>query len=557
MVKFQKNLLIFFLFLVLGACASSLKKQMKEYRKAFALGDFKKAEELLDKSELKKDKKSQLLWHLEKGTVALNLSDTNRAIDHFQESLTLIDRLYTTKLTSKAATLLINDASDDFYGASYERSYAHYFLAKSYYQRFKTTGNKLDLQGARATILAWDSYFADLQRGASYDTVYQTDLMLKIFGAQVHEVSGVRSDKQISLQLYKDGLKILKSLGGVYSVFNTKNVEYTKSYVEALKNEKSAPEKLYEETAAHHDLRDFLHYKILGLTKEIRNSEYAAVAKSLKPTSEIIKKLADGKSNVVLILEEGLIPPKVGNPFNFGLRGAMEGSGDSKTNHFIASIGVGVITAFAMNELDMIPTKKTSPGSFLFAHEVTRIGVQEAAVEFELPMIENVPLVQRLEVFVLDEKGVVIKRGPVPVISENGDLARVILEEDVVARYVKTGTRVALRHLSAVVAAIGVYRQLKRGGANGDFLAKTAAVATYVGGSKGLSSLEKADTRHWITLPQALRMMEFNLPPGKYKIALGTYSGTKAPETPAKLLADIIVKDSGKSLHTLQFSLNP
>lgn len=523
---------------------------MREYRTSYALQDYEKAAKLLDKSELKEDKKSTLLWHLEKGTLALAQKNENDAIANFQAALELIDRLYTKRLSAKAASLFINDASDVFYGANYERSYAHYFLAKSLYFRYLKTGNKLDLQGARGTILAWDTYFTDLQRSLPSKTLYQTDLMLKVFGGEVHEVSEIRNDKQIALQLYKDALQILNSQGGIFSLFNAKSTDYIKSFE---KEGKAPPAKLYEATPAREDLKDFLHYKILALTKDIRGTDFESQAKSLDPKADIKKRASLGSGNVVLILEEGLIPQKTGKPFNFGIKGAMNSVGDTGAKRFIATVGVEVLTAFAMNKLGMIPERTASPGSFIFAHDVTRLAVQEAAVEFELPMIENVPLVQRLEVFILNDKGVVVQRGPLPVVSENGDLARVILEEDVVSRYAKTGTRVAIKHIIAIIAALQVYNTLNRGN-GGEFLAKTAAMAAYVGASKGIAAMEKADTRHWTTLPQALRIYEAKLPAGAYKVAIGTYSANKAPDAPAKILGDILVKDSGKSIFTLAFN---
>lgn len=541
--------------ILLGACASKMRDQMKEYRDLFAQGDYTKANESLEKSVLKNDQKALLLWNLEKGTLSFKMDDFDSSINHFQEASRLIDELFTKRLSAKAASLLVNDASDVFYGASYERSYTYYFLSKSYYARYLKTRTKLDLQGARAAILAWDTYFTDLQRSSTVKTLYQTDLMLKVFGGEVHEVSEIRNDKQIALQLYKDAAKILEQQGGLFSVFNKKASDYTKAWAESVKAGKAPEAKLYEKTHAHDDLQNFIHYKILALTKEIRGGDYQNQVKALKPSKEVLAKLAGEKANVVLILEEGLIPPKIGKPFNFGLRAAIESSKSSSTRRLIADVGVGFVTAFAMNKLDLVPTQKTNPGTFLFGEAVTRVAVTEAAVEFELPMIENVPLVQRMELFVLDNKGVVVHRGPLPIITENGDIARVVLEEDVVARYVKTGTRVALKHLAAIVAAIGVYKKLSSGRTNGDFLAKTAAVATYLGAAKGLASLERADTRHWTTLPQALRLTELHLKPGKYKIALGLYSDTKAPDAPSKLLSDFEVKDSGKSIHTASFSL--
>lgn len=549
MVTSIKYYVIALLF-ILGACASKMKDQMKDYREKYALGDLVAAQKILAESELKKDKKSVLLWHLENGTMAMGLDNLDGAIAHFQRSIELIDELYTKKLSSKAASLLINDSSDEFYGASYERSYAHYFLSKAYYLRYLKSHNKLDLQGARGTILAWDTYFTDLQR-AGTNTLYTNDLMLKIFGGEVHEISEIRNDKQISLQLYKDALNILEGQVGLFSLFNKKSAEYIKSY-EAEKKRPS--EKLYEKTLAYEDLKDFLHYKILALTKEIRGGDFETQVKLLKPSEEVKKKAQGPKSNVILVMEEGLIPPKVGKPFNFGIRGALNSVKDPAAKNFIATVGTEAITLFAMNKLGMMPTQTANAGSFLFAHDVTRLAVQEAAIEFELPMIENVPLVQRLELFILNDKGVVVKQQPIPVINENGDLARVVLEEDVVSRYVKTGTRVAVRHIAAIVAAMGVYQKLKTMSDGNEFIAKSAAMATYVGATKGLSLLERADTRHWTTLPQAIRLSEVHLGPGQYSVGVAVYSGTQVPKTPTKLLGNIAVKESGKSLHTLRFT---
>lgn len=524
---------------------------MKEYREAFASGQYEVAQKVLDESVLKDDKKSVLLWHLEKGTLAFRRDQLDESISHFQQSLALIDALYTKRLSAKAASLLINDASDVFYGASYERSYAHYFLAQVLYTRFQRTGNKLDLQGARGTILAWDTYFTELQRSSTYKTLYHTDLMLKVFGGEVHEVSDIKGDKQIALQLYKDALAILDKEGGIYSLFNSQSTEYIKDAEARLKEGKAPTDKLYVKTPAYDDLKNFIHYKILSVTKEIRGYDYGSTVKTLRPSAEVLKKIEEGQPNLVLVIEEGLIPPKVGKHFNIGLKGAADQVNDPGAKRFIMSVGSAVLAQFAMNQLGMVPKNSASPGSFLFGYEATKLAAQEAAIEFELPMIESVPPVQRLELFILNDKGVVVKRGPLPVVSENGDIARVVLEEDVVARYVRTGTRVAVKHILAIIAAYGVYQKLRSN--SEDFLAKTAAMATYIGASKGIAAMEKADTRHWTTLPHAIRMTEWKLPPGSYKAALGVYSGTKAPDAPGKILGDFVVNKSGKTLQTFPF----
>jgi hypothetical protein len=376
-------------------------KQMDSYRTSYQAGDFEKARALLEKSQLKKEKNSHLLWSLEKGTTALALNDLDTAISSFNSALDQIDKLYTKRISTKAATFLINDASDVFYGANYERSYAHYFLSKSYYTRYLKSGARLDLQSARATILAWDTYFTEVQR-AGKKSLYHTDLMMKVFGAEIHEVSDIRSDKQISLQLYKDALLILDRQGGLFSLFNKKNVDYIKAFEEAMEKQKAPKASTYEKTAAYEDLKKFLQYKVLALTKEIRTSDFNKEAKAMGASPEIVKKAHGEKANVVLVLEEGLIPPKKGKPFNFGLKGAVDAVDNPNAKAAIAAFGTVFLTQFAMDKLNMWPTQTANPGSFIFAYETTKLAVQEAAIEFELPMIENVPLVQRLELFVLD-----------------------------------------------------------------------------------------------------------------------------------------------------------
>ena len=544
MVKTSTHLLLLFSLLLLGACASSMKDQMKAYREAYAANNLEKAAELLKESDLKKDEKSKLLWLLENGTLSLSLGDESKAISYFQNAVEMIDQLYTKKISAKLASFLVNDASDVFYGASYERSYAHYFLARSYYARYQKSKDKLDLQGARGTILAWDSYFSELSRSAAPKTVYRTDFMLKVFGAQIHEVSEIRNDKQIALQLYKDALDILETMGGAFAVYNSKSSDYLKEVEEALTEGKKISSKAYTSTSAREDFQQFLTYKILALTKEIRNSEFKQMVKKLNPSENILAKVNGPKGNVVIVLEEGLIPPKVGKPFNFGIKGAMDSVEGDSAKKFIASVGVEVLTVFAMNNLGMTPRNFSSAGSFVFAHDVTRLAVQEAAISFELPMIEESPKPSDYDLLVLDEKGSLVKQEPLAVISENGEIAKVVLEEDVVSRYVKTGTRVAGRHILAIIAAMGVYQKLK---SSDDFIAKAAAMATYVGASKGIGALEKADTRHWTTLPKTLRMSELALSPGSYQLALMKRGGNPQ-DSSRKVLGNIVVADSGKTI---------
>ena len=163
MVK-NKYFLTSFALLILVACASGLKEQMLDYRKSLESNDFPKAQSILEKSDLKKDPKSALLWHWENGSINLIQKKFDEAIKHFQASIDLIEEFYTTRISTVIVSAVLDDSRDNFTGAGYERSLSYYYLARSYYEKYLTTGDRKDLFGARAAILAWDSYFQQVAR---------------------------------------------------------------------------------------------------------------------------------------------------------------------------------------------------------------------------------------------------------------------------------------------------------------------------------------------------------------------------------------------------------
>jgi hypothetical protein len=78
-----------------------------------------------------------------------------------------------------------------------------------------------------------------------------------------------------------------------------------------------------------------------------------------------------------------------------------------------------------------------------------------------------------------------------------------------------------MKHLTAIVASYGTYKLLaKEDDATSKFLARNAAVIQYLAASRGFAASERADTRHWSSLPQAVRLIDLQLPPGEYSLRL-------------------------------------
>lgn len=537
------------LLLILLSCSTRLGQQLQQYRSLYKKRDFSKAQESLKESQLDKDPKNLLLWYLENGTVALARNQLNEAISFFEKSLAKIDQLYTIKISSKTASFLINDKEDDFYGASFERSYAHYFLAKSYYLRFIKSQKKEDLLKARSVILAWDSYFSSLQRSADKNVLYSTDLVLKIFGAQIHELTTLKNDRQISLQLYEDALRLLKTYGGIFSGFNSRYKDFVHHYQKYQK----ASLKLYQPTIFYDELYHFLTYKILSLTRKIRPSSFQAQLKKLKPAKKVLSRLEGKAANTVLLFEEGLISKKIPRTFNFGLKQAFRSTKNPGVKNFIAQVGTELVASFALTILGLRPQKIPSgatQGDVILSSTINKVSAFEASVQFELPAIEKSKSPSVLQFFILNEKKEEVKSGDLPVISFNNQIAKTVLEEDALKRYVRTGLRVASKHVAAIVLAMQVYRGLNK--SNGpNVWAKSAALATYVGASKGIAALEKADTRQWSTLPARLRMTEFYLPPGTYQFGIRKID-KKSQKKTDKMIGAFEVRTEQKRIHSFR-----
>ncbi|MBF0208560.1 MAG: hypothetical protein HQK53_16920, partial [Oligoflexia bacterium] len=119
-----------------------------------------------------------------------------------------------------------------------------------------------------------------------------------------------------------------------------------------------------------------------------------------------------------------------------------------------------------------------------------------------------------LEIF-KQNTGELIKSVPLALLQPLGDIAEEAVSEDAAARYLKTGVRVGLKHIGAILAAYATYKAIVN---KSDFFAKSAALLQYTGSTKLIALTEKADTRYWSTLPKDIRMGQTFIPSGEYEI---------------------------------------
>lgn len=578
-------------------CSTLQRDQRAELRTLYKDKKYNKALVLLEKSELKKKKENKLLFIMEKARVLYSKGDYKQAALGFSEAIKRADALYTKSISKKITSLITNDNADNFYGASYERSMLYYQKALSHYQLYhsgfylkreevvkkikdkngkkkkvKETVEKeillsdkekrTELFAARASMLAWDSFFKELQRRNGYDSIYQQDLNAKIFAAHIHELVNDRSDRQIALDLYKESLKLLHMIGPSYKNFNKKFKKYTLVLQEQIVSKKNNVISDHRELTTHHDdLKKYIELRILELTSIIRKRSLNTTIKKLKITKEVALEFKlKKKSNITVLLEKGIIQQKEAKTFSYGLNAAMENV-DPDTRALIKGIGVPIITYFALGPLGLGYVSNTGPNSYLYVrHGAGEALVETVGIEFELPVLKETKRADELELIITKidnkKKEQTVLKEPLTLTAPLGDLALQSMQEQTSYLYKKIGVKIALKHIAAILAAYATYKAMSsmNGDGNGsDFIARAAAIAQYAASSKAIKASESADIRCWTTLPNNIYMSDFNLPVGEYILYTrekNTGNGKKKKKAKQKKLGKLTVTSDKKNIFT-------
>ena len=523
---------LFFVLFVVCSCSTNSRKIRSFYRDAVAKGQYDKALKVINKEKLFKEKDSILLTHMEKGMLYHKMGYYFLSNIEFQKAKEVAKKLYTTIISKKAVTLLTNDNFDIYYGEKYEVSQIHFYKALNHFLLYqageiksleKNKGRKLNanevqdqLLSSRSEILAWDSMLESLQSDRAGKTIFKNDLMAKVFGGFIHEAMGNFNDDQTALQLYIDAKKLLFQNYNSYVSFN-ENYKLFNSDFDKLPvmSKNKVKEKYVRETDFQIELKDYLDYKILFLTKEIRPREYSKQLRIQSPSKRTLNKLEKSikKSNIGFIFQNGFIPKKVAQNQYYGIGKKLN---KTSTGRFAGQL----LSIFVADTLGILPPPRnyTPIGSHLSVSAASKV-IDYAAIQFELPGIVKSNKLESYELKVYDLKGVEVLSKKLPLINPMGDIAAQAVAEHSAALYSKLGARLAAKHTVAILASFATYNALKRGGSS-SFLAKNASVFQYIAAAKGIQLSETADTRFWSTLPSSLRMTDFFLPKGSYLIKI-------------------------------------
>ena len=462
--------------------------------KAFRLGDYEQALNILDSNKEYQKVQNRLLYYLEKGTILFEQKKHTLSALSFQKAKEILEGLYTKSLSKKAMTLLTNDNADIYYGENYEKSLLHFYQAVNFASLYKQEPqNQHYLMKARAEIVSWNTLLENLQYTYRDQNTFKNDLMAKLFGAIVHEEVSTASDRQISLQLYKDAYNLLEKSYVHYESFssNTGRAEVLKSYIRA---------------------------QILRLTKIIRPYELDKIKKDFSITQNMdIPK----KHNLTILLKRSFISKKMAEKQHFSLGHAINSKDSSTGTKFFAGISSLVLTSFAANKLGLLPPPQswTPLGGYL-GYSLANSFVKGVSIDFELPVLKAVP--EKFDPFLIlkTKDGKEFLRHPLVLGIPLDDMAEESILQKSSRLYVKTGIRLALKHLTAIAASYGTYSLMKGKNEENDFFARNAALIQYMAASKAIDASEKADIRQWRTLPKSFWILDTFVPEGEYHLFL-------------------------------------
>jgi hypothetical protein len=529
---------------LLSSCATPvLRKTSQKMRREILQGKFKKALKIVQTEPSYKEKKSQLLYNMEQGLLYHLMGHYKQSLVHLGKAKKIHQKLYTIALKNKLQTLVTNETFDLFYGEVFERSLLHFYLAlnhislyqkghiiipvaegkKSLIKNLSEREKRTHLLSARAEVIAWDSFLDSQQISRRGKSVFKNDLLAKTFGAFIHETINTPSELQIALQLYKDAKILLFRNYNSYKTFNNSSKKFKLNFEKLPKWRKDKIKREFiSQTPYSEELKTFLNFKILELTKKIRPYEMKKMIRVHNIGEKTVNRVqkTPRPTNVAFIIQRGLIPAKVASKQHYSLESALTPDNPSKTQREIAAVGSFVLLAYAANELGLFPpAHRYDPVGAEIGVRFTQYSTQGLAISFELPKIKNNKIKEHLSLEVYNENKELAWKGPLSIVAPLGDIAEEAIAEYSAALYPKLGARLALKHLGAIFASYMTYKHMsKDGGAN--YLAKLAAVGQYMAVSAAIEASETADTRYWSSLPSNIRMANAYLKKGTYQIKM-------------------------------------
>lgn len=483
----MKKIVLIILLFTINACSVLKDREMRaNLATNIKAKNYEEALRIVKDSDFYEEKKSELLRNLDKGTVYYLRGEYYQALKCFENAKKISDDLYTVSISKKTASIW-DENMDNYYGEKYERSMIRFYLSlinydlyqQGFYEEYLDDKNlkvekkiltdderNFHLNYARSSIIEWDSLLKSYQGETGGEAVYKNDMVAKVWGAFIHSEFNDSEDRQIALQLYRDGNDLLLRNYNMYPTFNNKATEFNNDFKKLPNLSFQELQKKYiSETQYSKDLQEFLN-------REIKNLN------------------SSRKDNLVIMVKDSLVAPKTVKTIRIPIPIAAFGSIDS---NFEAMLRIVMLT---------------------------EAGIPQA--EIELPEIKITDSIKKYTAQVFDLNGNKIAETDLTMVEPMSDIAKKTLDDKLALVRTKIITRITAKYVAGAIAAYAIYSQ----GGTGY---QMTGLLMFAGSVKAANESSRADTRYWTSLFSNVQFGGAMLKTGKYKLVI-TSNGTNILE---------------------------
>ena len=473
-----------------GGCASTSEQVVRSYRKHLKGREWQAALAVARGQEFYGGKKSRLLKAMELAMVHHLQGRYLEAQRHWDQSVALSEELFTVSVAKKVLKGVGSDSLDIFYAQIYERSLLWFYSALNHYLLYQYGGDRSLAQGppvlslrkrrrhlgaARAMVVGWNAKIKQWRVERLGKTVYKDDLLAKIFGAFIHLQVARGNDLEIAQLLYQDAKRVLWQNYNAYPSFNHRYQEFRRNFKQLPQLSRTQVLQGYVTPSA----------RALELEKFLRQ----AAGKSPPP-------------NVTVLVHHGLVAPMRAKKYYLPL-------------NLVSAVKVVVTGEMSIVDFALRVLGLTSPsGVPAIVFELPEVVVKGVAPAFSLGISSG-------------ERQVAL--APLVLVNPISEMAWEAVEEHALATRVRLGGRLVVKHGAAMASAYAAYRASLKSGVS-DAAARLVALGLYSMASKGIALSERADLRHWSSLPHRISIATVALPAGNYRAVLLKSSGERVLE---------------------------
>lgn len=494
---------IYFLCFFLFSCSTVHRAEQAVIRHLVLEGKRDDAITFLDKTEFKNQSHNKLLYFLEKSILEHDVGHYALSNDYLYQARQFLNE-HQKSISKSIASVVGSEYAKDYIGTSIERSIIPFYTALNFLELAMASDisfseKRAKLFSARAAVLEWDIFFKNLKEEEK-ETLFQSDLLVKIFGAQVHEIIGDNTEKMIALDLYKDTWKLLSQYVYLFQSYN-------ENFEECVK--KSASKCNSKTTLHYQKLKDFVQGQITGLSHQLNRPLDIKFEKKLE---------ASDVGNKKILLQVDLLSPMQAVSHYYPI--------------LTTYMPVGPNRYFAHQTLGL--SYYNDPyynNPYWFGTPTFAVSTGTLAVSFEIPKFIHEPVKRFPEKIIFkDSSAKILSEASLVLAGPLEDFYQLNFQEKMKGLYPKIVTQLITKYASAITSALVVYNSFTSKNKNQmgqDFFARLAAQASFWGVVKGFEAFQKADTRYLSTLPKNIYLTSTSISPSTTNATVLWSDGTE------------------------------